>query len=67
MLSRFRHGLSVDMTSMQIKCRGSFMTKMNVGTNEVLTLLHDKVECWHGFVVKTLDAATLQRLLKWLR
>ena len=33
------------------------MTKMNVGTNEVLTLLHDKVECWHDFNTRT-DAGT---------
>lgn len=33
------------------------MTKMNVGTIEVLTLLHDKVECGHGFNTRT-DAGT---------
>ena len=33
----------------------------------ILARLQYKDRCWHGFVVKTLYAATLQRLLKWLR
>ena len=33
----------------------------------MLAWLQYKDRCWHGFVVKTLDAATLQRLLRWLR
>jgi len=33
---------------------------------QVQILLHSKDECWHGFMVKTLDMATLQRLLRWL-
>ena len=60
--------MNVDMTSVQMKFRRSFMNvvtasanemlrqlydKDECGTNEVLTLLHDKVECWHGFNTRT--------------
>ena len=33
----------------------------------MLAWLQYKDKCWHSFMVKTLDVATLQKLLNWLR
>ena len=60
MLAQLRYEWSVDVAPMQIKCWGSFMKK------RVLVRLQYKDKCWHGFMVKTLDVAMLQRLLRWL-
>ena len=77
----FMTKIDVGTTLVQMKCWCGFMAKTSISMTLVLiwsvdvtswrrwmlAWLQYKDKCWHGFMVKFLDVATLQRLLKWLR